>query len=164
MESFLSSDAWKQQWTDFWSAPGVIGPLILIVGGVVWWFRGSMFEREIAGLKEQIAALEQRLKLATEQMAASVRATDELEKQIQLYKDEVFLEGKMASSADVDDALVKVAESNALTSETPARRPIAGEPGHAANWRPAIRAACPSPKSAPASRPRYSRAGLPESP
>jgi hypothetical protein len=113
MESFLSSDAWKQQWAAFWSAPGVIGPLILIVGGVVWWFRGTMFEREIAGLEEQIAALEQRLKLATEQMAASVRATDELEKEFQLYKDDVFLEGSMASSADVDAAIVKVEESNA---------------------------------------------------
>ena len=46
-------------------------------------------------------------------MAASVRATDELEKEFQLYKDDVFLEGSMASSADVDAAIVKVADTNA---------------------------------------------------
>ena len=91
----------------------MIGPPILIVGVVVWWFRGTLFGREVAGLKEQIAALEQRLKLAAEQVAASERAVDELEKELQEYKDDVFLEGSMASSRNVDDAIVKVAESNA---------------------------------------------------
>jgi hypothetical protein len=70
-------------------------------------------------LKEQIAALnagifvfEQRLKLATEQMAASGRATEELEKQFQLYKEKVSIEGKNASPAKVDAAIVKVANGN----------------------------------------------------
>jgi hypothetical protein len=74
---------------------------------------------QVAGLKEQIAALnagilvfEQRLKLTTEQMAASGRATEELEKQFQLYKEKVSIEGKNASPAKVDAAIVKVANGN----------------------------------------------------
>jgi hypothetical protein len=74
---------------------------------------------QVAGLKEQIAALnagilvfEQRLKLATEQTAASGRATEGLEKQFQLYKEKVSIEGKNASPAKVDAAIVKVANGN----------------------------------------------------
>jgi len=90
----------------------VIGPLIAIAGFVVWWFRGRLFEAQIAGLKEQIAVVEQRLKLAADALATSDRAKDELDKQFQAYKSEVATKGRNASPAKVDAAIAKVATSN----------------------------------------------------
>ena len=75
----------------------VIGPLIALAGFVVWWFRGWLFQAEKAGLKEQIGAIEQRLKLAADASGASERAKDELEKQFLAYKSEVAAKGKEAS-------------------------------------------------------------------
>jgi hypothetical protein len=114
MENFLKSEFWEQQWAAFWSAPPIVGPPILIVGSIVWWFRGATFEREIAGLKEQIGAMEQRLKLNADALAASDRAKDELDKQFQTYKTEVAAKGKNASPAKMDAALVKLAKESAL--------------------------------------------------
>jgi hypothetical protein len=107
-------DTWKQQWAAFWSAPWVMAPLILVVGSIVWWFRGTMFEREIASLKEQIAAWDQRLKLATDLVAASDRAKDELDKQFQAYKADVAFKGSNASPAKVDAAFEQLRRENTI--------------------------------------------------
>jgi hypothetical protein len=117
MESLLSSDAWKQQWAAFWSAPWVIGPLILIVGGAVWWFRGKMFETQIAGLKEQIAAMEQRLKLATDGLGRAKDDLLSLDKQFQAYKAEVMTEGSRASSAKVEATILQLRREGAIMAE-----------------------------------------------
>ena len=53
---------------------------------------------QLAGLKEQIGALEQRV---TDLTATSDRAKDELEKQFQNYKVEVAAKGSKASPAKV---------------------------------------------------------------
>ena len=57
MGDMLKSDAWKQQWTALMSAPYIIVPLLIIISAVVWWFRGTMFQSTIAGLREQVAGL-----------------------------------------------------------------------------------------------------------
>jgi thiamine pyrophosphate-dependent acetolactate synthase large subunit-like protein len=112
----FNSDTWKQQWTAFWSAPAIIGPLLLIVGSIVWWFRGRLFEAQVSGLKEQIAALEQRLKLASEASAASERARDELDKQLQAYKVEVAAKGSNASPEKVQAALEQLKREDAIVA------------------------------------------------
>jgi hypothetical protein len=104
---------WKQQWTAFWSAPLVIGPLIAVAGFVIWWFRGKLFEAQIAGLKEQIAVVEQRLKLAADAMPASDQAKRELQILFDGYKAEVASKGRNASPAKVDAAIVKVSDGDA---------------------------------------------------
>jgi hypothetical protein len=123
-------EMWKQEWTAFWSAPFIMLAGIMAVGVAAWWFSKKIFEGQVAGLKEQVAAAEQRLKFATEQMAASVRATDELEREIQSYKDGVFLEGRMASSANLDEAIKSVEESNARIKDAvlAAAIKLSGEP------------------------------------
>ena len=73
---------------------------------------GWLFQAEKAGLKEQIGAIEQRLKLAADASGASERAKDELEKQFLAYKSEVAAKGKEASPAKVYAAIVKVASGN----------------------------------------------------
>jgi hypothetical protein len=117
----MDPESWKQQWSAFWSAPVIIGPLLLIVASAVWWFRGWMSQERLAVLKEQIAAVkeqvtavEQQLKLASAASGASERAKDELEKQFLAYKSEVAAKGREASPAKVDAAIVKLASDNTV--------------------------------------------------
>jgi chromosome segregation ATPase len=116
-------DSWTKLATAFTNAPlwAVIMATGAIVGGAVWWFRGKMFEtqiaglkEQIAGLKEQIAVLEQRLKFAAEALAASTGAKNELEKQFQAYKTEVAAKGKDASPAKMDAAIQQLRREEAI--------------------------------------------------
>jgi ABC-type Na+ efflux pump permease subunit len=105
-------EMWKQEWTAFTSAPFIMLAGIMVVGVAAWWLSGKMSEAQVAGLKAEISAWDQRLKLAADLVAASDRAKDELEKQFQAYKEEVSIEGRNASSAKVDAAIVGVGKSN----------------------------------------------------
>jgi hypothetical protein len=81
----MDPDFWRRQWEAFSSAP-VACVVFLVVGAVAaWWFRRSVDQGEIkglraqiGGLKEQISALEQRLKLAGEQEQVAMKATQSL--------------------------------------------------------------------------------------
>jgi hypothetical protein len=124
-------DDWRKLATAFTSAPlwAVILATGVPVGLAVWWFRGTMFEREItslkaemvgkvAGLEGEKSVLEQRLKLADDLKAAFDRVKDELanvQKELQDYKAQVTIEGRNASSAKVDAAIVK---ANKISVET----------------------------------------------
>ena len=104
---FYNPDDWTKLETAFTSAPRwAIMVAASTIGGLIGWsFRGSMSAAQIGSLKEQIAALEQRLKLTAEQAAASDRATDKVEKEFQAYKAEVAAKGRDASPAKVEAAL-----------------------------------------------------------
>jgi hypothetical protein len=137
MDYFLNPETWKQQWAIIANAPFFVIPLILIVALVVGWFQGRLSAAQIAGLKEQISAVEQRLKLADDASSASDRAKDELEKlkkEFQDYKEQVAINGNNASSAKVDAAIVRVTSGNAeirkklfdalMSRETDSRTPV----------------------------------------
>jgi hypothetical protein len=121
---FINPDDWTKLETAFTSAPrwavmvaaGAAGALI------VWWARGKMFETERtnllseqrsqkAGLEGEKSILEQRLKLAAEQLAVSDRAKNESQSDVQILK--------MAIGAKADNAsLVALAEKvEAATSQ-----------------------------------------------
>jgi hypothetical protein len=55
-----------------------MGPLILIVGWIVWWFRGTLFEREVAGLEGEKGVLEQRLKSETSILEQRLKFAEEV--------------------------------------------------------------------------------------
>ena len=110
----LNSETWKQEWTAFWSAPWIVGPLLLIVGAAVWWLNRKMSEAQIAGLREQISTADQRLKFANERMLASERVLEEVKKQVQDYKAEVASKGNNASSVKMDAALEQLKRDYAL--------------------------------------------------
>lgn len=114
-------EMWKQEWTAFSSAPYIILPFIVAGWLAAWWFRGRTSEGETAGLKEQIAGLkeqiatwDQRLKLATESVAAADRARDELDKQFQAYKAEVAAKGSNASPAKFAAAFEQLRREDAI--------------------------------------------------
>jgi hypothetical protein len=92
------------------------GPLLLIVGSAVWWFRGGLFEAHVSALKEQIGAVEQRLQLAADLGAAAAKAKDELDTQFQAYKAEVAAKGSNASPAKVEAAFEQLNKDDALVT------------------------------------------------
>jgi hypothetical protein len=142
----LKPEFWAQQWTAFWSAPAIMGPLLLIVGFVVWWFRGTMFEREVACLKEQvsvlektkngeISVLEQRMKLAADGLGRAKDDLANLDKQFEAYKAEVAAKGKNASPAMVDATMragLKIALRELEMERVPKRG--LGMPPPRSNW------------------------------
>jgi hypothetical protein len=119
---------WEQQWATFTSAPLILGPVILIVGLIVWWLRGTTFRRETASWETEISAVEKRLKLAADALAKSDRDTEKLKKEFQAYKAEVAAQGSNASPTKVDAAIARVAKGNtALRSEVLGALQMVGE-------------------------------------
>jgi hypothetical protein len=88
---FYTADFWKAQWDAFWAAPWVVGPLLLLVAGGVWWLKGriddgelkaaradrdtykSRRDREISGLKAERDAYKTRLALVEDKTASAAR-------------------------------------------------------------------------------------------
>jgi hypothetical protein len=85
----FNPDTWKQQWAALMSAPYIIVPLLAIVAGAVWWFRGKIFEATVSGLREQINACEARLQLAAEKLALELGHQDTLARQFNDLKEAV---------------------------------------------------------------------------
>ena len=123
----FNPDTWKQQWVAFMSAPYIIFPLLAIVAVVVWWFRGTMFQSTIAGLREQIKVLgtqktifEDRMQLASEKVNLERGNQESLARQISNLKGEIDKAGNddlAARVAKVETALAElVAASNAVRS------------------------------------------------
>ena len=111
-------DDWTKLETAFTSAPlwAVIVATGATVGAAIWWFRGWMSQERLDALKEQVATVEQRLKLASEASAASERAKDELQKEIQTYKADVAAKGSNASPAKVEAAFEQLNKEDALVT------------------------------------------------
>jgi hypothetical protein len=89
-------DTWKQQWAALMSAPYIIFPLLAIVAVVVWWFRGTMFQPTIAGLREQIKVFgaqktifDAQMQLAAKELELERGRQDSLARQINDLKAEV---------------------------------------------------------------------------
>jgi len=128
VEYLLKPELWEQQWAIFTSAPLILGPLILIVGLIVWWLRGTTSRRETASWETEISAVEKRLKLAADALAKSDRDTEKLRKEFQAYKAEVAAQGSNASPTKVDAAIARVAKGNtALRSEVLGALQMVGE-------------------------------------
>jgi hypothetical protein len=116
----MDPDFWRRQWEAFSSAPiACVG--FLAVGAVAaWWFRGSVDQGETKGLRAQIDALEQRLKLATEQEQAAIKATQSAKEQLdtiemkignQLVREMALLEKAKQAVRDIGRAQQEVLET-----------------------------------------------------
>jgi hypothetical protein len=107
-------EMWKQEWTAFTNAPFIMLAGIMVVGVAAWWLNGKMSEGEIAGLKAQMSAKDERLSLGVDKLAAAERDLEKLQKEFQNYKAEVDTKGRNASPAKVDAAIVRLTHGNMI--------------------------------------------------
>jgi hypothetical protein len=96
MDKLLDPSFWKTSWKTFSSAPEIAIPVLILVGGIVWWIRGVVNGREISGLKKQIGNLKEQLGSLTQQIGASeqrrLRAIEQLtvdKKKMETLREEV---------------------------------------------------------------------------
>src|SRR6266567_3984326 len=96
MDKLLDPSFWETSWKTFSSAPVIAIPLLILVGGVVWWIRGVVNGREISGLKDQmgsleqqIGALEQRRLRAIEQLTVDKKKMDTLREEVAALKKKI---------------------------------------------------------------------------
>jgi chromosome segregation ATPase len=80
----------------FSSAPEIAIPVLILVGGVVWWIRGVVNGRQISGLKDQIGSLKEQIGRLTQQIGAleqrRLRAIEQLtvdKKKMETLREEV---------------------------------------------------------------------------
>jgi hypothetical protein len=64
---------WKDGIGTVLGAPHIVFPLLFLVAGAVWWFRGTIERGAKEGLTIQIALLNERLSLAQDQQADVAR-------------------------------------------------------------------------------------------
>jgi polyhydroxyalkanoate synthesis regulator phasin len=96
MDKLLDPSFWETSWKTFSSAPEITIPVLILVGGIVWWIRGVVNGREISGLKKQISNLKEQIGSLTQQIGASeqrrLRAIEQLtvdKKKMETLREEV---------------------------------------------------------------------------
>jgi hypothetical protein len=62
----MDLDFLAKEWAAFEAAPVIFVAEAIVVGWFVWWLRGSVAQSSVDGLKEQLSAKDERLKLAHE--------------------------------------------------------------------------------------------------
>jgi murein L,D-transpeptidase YcbB/YkuD len=125
----VDADFWLRQWAAFVNAP--VPCLIFLALGLAgaWWFRGSVDQGEtrglraqIEGLKEQINAWEQRLKLASEQEQAAIKATqsakDEIATLTEQMANRVSVVTMATTTASIEGHLVEARRAQEQVSGT----------------------------------------------
>jgi hypothetical protein len=114
---YTKSEFWAQQWATFENDFWVMLPLFVIIVGGVWWLRGKLYDAQIAGLKEQMVAIEQRFKFFVEGLDRAKNDFVDLDKQFQIYKAAVEAKGRDASPEMVDVAMTELKRENAIMSD-----------------------------------------------
>ena len=96
MDNPLDPTFWVAGSKAFSSAQEIATPLLILVGGVVWWIRRIVKGREISGLKEQIGSLKEQIGSLKEQIGAleqrRLRAIEQLtvdKKKMEVLREEV---------------------------------------------------------------------------
>jgi len=126
MDAF-NLDTLGQQGRMFLNAPYIVLPPAIIVAIAVWWFRGTMFQPVIAGLREQIKVFgaqktifDTQMQITAEKLELERERQDSLARQINGLKEEVAKAGNDALAArvaEVERALAELsAASNAVSS------------------------------------------------
>jgi septal ring factor EnvC (AmiA/AmiB activator) len=85
----MDANFWMRQWGAFLAAP-VPTLLFLALGAIAaWWFRGAMDDGEIRGLKAQVQALEERLRLAADRAQQLTDTKQQIEADLQKLQEQI---------------------------------------------------------------------------
>jgi hypothetical protein len=129
MDKLLDPSFWETSWKTFSSAPEIAIPVLILVGGVVWWIRGVVNGREISGLKEQIGsltqqigALEQRPLRAIEQLTVDKKKMETLREEVAALKKKIPKGGRHNELATSVDAVTSTVTELSAASERLRRR------------------------------------------
>src|SRR5215212_2309830 len=82
MQDITKVDVWIAGLKVVLEAPQIVIPLLVLVAGFVWWFRGIITQATTAALAEQNTAISERLKLAQERETDVRQKMDALEKTV----------------------------------------------------------------------------------
>jgi hypothetical protein len=123
-------DTMAQQWGTFLSAPYIILPPAIILAGAAWWFRGTMFQSTISGLKAEIAGLREQInvfgaqktifdaqmQLAEKELAFERTSQDSLARQFNDFKVDITagagIDTLTARVAGLETSLKEIAVAN----------------------------------------------------
>ena len=129
MDNLLDPAFWVAGWKTFPSAREIAIPVLILVGGVVWWIRGIVKGREINGLKEQIGALkeqigalEQRRLRAIEQVTVDKKKMEKLRVEVAALKKKIPKGGRHNELAASVDAVTSTVTELSAASERLRRR------------------------------------------
>ena len=136
MDKLLEPAFWVAGGKTFSSVPEIAIPLLILVGGVVWWIRGVVNGREIGGLKQQIGslkdqigtlaqqigALEQRRLRAIEQLTVDKKKMETLREEVAALKKKIPKGGRHNELATSVDAVTSTVTELSAASERLRRR------------------------------------------
>jgi hypothetical protein len=129
VDNLLDPAFWVANWKTFPSAREIAIPVLILVGGVVWWIRGIVKGREINGLKEQIGALkeqigalEQRRLRAIEQVTVDKKKMEKLRVEVAALKKKIPKGGRHNELAASVDAVTSTVTELSAASERLRRR------------------------------------------
>jgi hypothetical protein len=129
VDNLLDPAFWVAGWKTFPSAREIAIPVLILVGGVVWWIRGIVKGREISGLKEQIGslkeqigALEQRRLRAIEQVTVDKKKMETLRVEVAALKKKIPKGGRHNELAARVDAVTSTVTELSAASERLRRR------------------------------------------
>jgi polyhydroxyalkanoate synthesis regulator phasin len=129
VDNLLDPAFWVANWKTFPSAREIAIPVLILVGGVVWWIRGIVKGREINGLKEQIGALkeqigalEQRRLRAIEQVTVDKKKMETLRVEVAALKKKIPKGGRHNELAASVDAVTSTVTELSAASERLRRR------------------------------------------
>jgi len=129
VDNLLDPAFWVTGWKTFPSAREIAIPVLILVGGVVWWIRGIVKGREISGLKEQIGALkeqigalEQRRLRAIEQVTVDKKKMEKLRVEVAALKKKIPKGGRHNELAASVDAVTSTVTELSAASERLRRR------------------------------------------
>jgi hypothetical protein len=88
MEKYLDPQFWKSLLAAVWNEP-VLLPVIVLVGLGTWWIAKGRYRGTIDGLREQVAALNERLHLAQDSERTIERKSTLLETQVESLRAQI---------------------------------------------------------------------------
>jgi hypothetical protein len=120
----MDLDFWLRQWEAFVKAP-VACLIFLGIGlGSAWWFRGSVDQGEVKGLRAEVDVLEQRLKLAGDQEQAAIKATKSAEEAFASFRAhldktlQAKIMGEAAAIVDLQSRIHEIGQAQAQVERT----------------------------------------------
>lgn len=114
MLDITKAEVWVAGFRVLAEAPHVVIPLLFLVAGVAWWFRGALNQAKMDALAAQKGAITDHLQLAEKQEADARRKLDDLEKTV---RDLTATKGSSAGTEKVAAALSEVRNANTALYE-----------------------------------------------